>query len=233
MDLTKIEVACPSAPLCPECEQHTFADSDRGTVFCPQCRSRFLIRVDPTSGITTLSYFVNASTSWGEHAQPPRLKKGAYGATFDPTHIADPTIRLLLCGTPIDPASIIPDSPDLLRCSFCGDEVSHARASYGKKPYVVFSEVASEDDDGQLIIERLKQHRQSNVVACPQCVLKITPSTTKEVCPTCAGMKVISGRPCMTCLQPRKRGKTTVMIPTGKVDGAVRSNLRWISPEEM
>lgn len=225
MELTKIQVPCESAPLCPECEQHQFSDSDRGTVFCPQCQSRFLIRVDPLSGETTLSYFIK-SGSWApadaSHTQP--------GVSFDPSTILDPGVREALCGTraPIKLEDIKPDPADLLRCSFCGNELSRINATYGKKPYVVYRESIVEGTDGPELVQE-KLHRQNNVVACGDCSLKITPSSSKEPCPRCAGSKVHNGLPCQNCLQ-RRRG---VMVPTGKVDGAVRSNNRWVSSEEM
>lgn len=232
MKQTKIEVPVPSH--CPECSEYEFSDSDKGNVVCPQCKTRYVIRIDPISGETTMSYFVSTG-QWGENATPPQIKRDKPGVTFDPTEIEDNTIRLLLCGTlsQTPEPEPTPDDPDLLRCSFCNNPLSYAEATFGKKPYVTFGEVMSEDADGEVTIERVKLHRQSNVAACPDCSLKIKPSSTREICPACAGMKVVSGKPCRKCLQPRKRGNVTVMIPTGKVDGGVRSNNRWVSPEEM
>lgn len=225
----RVEMPCPSH--CPECDQYEFMDSDKGNITCPQCQTRFVIVVDPISEDTTLCYSIKVG-KWEaadtRHTQP--------GVTFDPTMISDPGVREALCGgstahlpIAVAAATVIPDQPDVQRCSFCSVVVDLMSVTYGKKPYVTFGEVFGQDDDGNVTIERVKLHRQSNVAACPACSLKITPSAAREICPYCVGTKVRNGSPCQKCLQLR-RG---VMVPTGKVDGAVRSNNRWISPEEM
>lgn len=147
---------------------------------------------------------------------------------FDTTNLPDSPFKQLLEGlfngaldglkealnSEVAPAA--PFDPEALFCSFCGNKVERSRATFGTNPRISKVQELTEVE-GHIIIEETIRFRQNQLVACPNCVLKIKPSVAKEPCGSCGG---VDSTGCKVC-----KGK-------GKVDGRVTSRIKFVSREE-